>query len=144
MRVLYSTIFLLFSYLQLNIEKNTDWMCRIHGIDNLPIYLKENRSKKFGRHWRQRTSHKIHLDQLNHLVKSNILPPASNDIYHLVIFPVIKEGRDILEPAIEAVSRQHFSLKQFRRKPVLRELTSPTPPNKPRRFSKAIKYLLKT
>ena len=38
MRVLYSTIFLLFSYLRLNIEKNTDWMHRIHGIDNLPIY----------------------------------------------------------------------------------------------------------
>jgi hypothetical protein len=113
MRVLYSTIFLLFSYLQLNIEKNTDWMRRIHGIDNLPIYLKENRSKKFGRHWRQRTSHKIHLDQLDKLMAGKTLPPASNDIYHLVIFPVIKEGRDILEPAIEAISRQHFPLKQI-------------------------------
>ena len=113
MRVLYSTIFLLFSYLQLNIEKNTDWMRRIHDIDNLPIYLKENRSKKFGRHWRQRLSHKIHLDQLDKLIAGKILPPASNGIYHLVIFPIIKEGRDILEPAIEAISRQNFPLKQM-------------------------------
>src|SRR5476651_401330 len=38
LRVLYSTLFLVLSYLQLNIEKNTDWMRRIHGIDNLPVY----------------------------------------------------------------------------------------------------------
>src|SRR5277367_6720228 len=48
MRILYSTIFLLLSYLQLNIEKNTNWMRRIQDIDNLDPYLKENRSKKFG------------------------------------------------------------------------------------------------
>ena len=70
MRILYSTIFLLLSYLQLNIEKNTNWMRRIKGIDNLPVYLKEISSKKFGRHWRQRISHKIHLQQLNGLLGS--------------------------------------------------------------------------
>ncbi len=113
MRILYSTIFLLLSYLRLNIEKKTDWMRRIQGIDDLSLYLKENRPKKFGRHWRQRTSHKIHLDQLDNLVKNNVLPPASDGIYHLVIFPVIKEGRDILGPAVEAISRQNFPLKQM-------------------------------
>src|SRR5476649_1948117 len=70
MRVLYSTLFLLLSYLQLNIEKNTNWMRRIQGIDHLPNYINENRSKKFGRHWRQRISHKIHLDQLDKLLAS--------------------------------------------------------------------------
>src|SRR5271170_6398667 len=64
MRVLYSTFFLVLSYLQLNIESNTDWMLRIQGIDAFPLHLKENTSKKFGRHWRQRISHKIHLRQL--------------------------------------------------------------------------------
>src|SRR5271165_5956086 len=54
MRILYSTIFLVLSYTQLNIEKNTDWMRRIQGIDDLPMYSKENSSKKFGRHWRKR------------------------------------------------------------------------------------------
>ncbi len=68
MRILYSTIFLVLSYLQLNIERNTDWMHRIQGIDNLGHYLKESTSKKFGRHWRQRISHKIHLRQLNELL----------------------------------------------------------------------------
>jgi hypothetical protein len=126
MRIMHSTIFLLLSYLQLNIEKKTDWMHRIRGIDNLPVYLKENTSKEFGRHWRQRTSHKIHLRQLKELWTSNILPPASKDIYHLVLFPVIKEGRDILEPAIEAISRQNFHLKQMVIVFALEERAAPT------------------
>ena len=113
MRILYSTIFLILSYLQMNIEKNTDWMRRIQGIDHLPNYLNEISSKKFGHHWRQRISHKIHLRQLNALVTSKVPTPISKEIYHLVIFPVIKEDRDILEPAIEAISRQNFNLKQM-------------------------------
>ena len=113
MRVLYSTFFLVLSYLQMNIENKTDWMRRIHGIDNLPVYLNEISSKRFGRHWQQAISHKIHLRQLNELNTSKALPPPSKDIYHLVIFPVIKEGRDILEPALEAISRQYSPLKQI-------------------------------
>src|SRR5476649_2356410 len=41
LRILYSTIFLVLSYLQLNIESRTDWMGRIQGIDDLSNYLKE-------------------------------------------------------------------------------------------------------
>jgi len=113
MKILYSTIFLILSYLQLNIENNTDWMIRIQGIDDLSNYLKENTSKEFRHRWRQRLSYKIHLRQLKELRASKILPPLSKKIYHLVIFPVIKEGREILEPAIEAISRQNFHLKQM-------------------------------
>jgi len=113
MRLLYSTIFLLLSYLQLSIEKDTDWMGRIQGIDHLTSYLKENPLKKSERLWRQRISHKIHLRHLIELYNSKNLPPKSGEIYHLVIFPVVKEGRDILEPAIEAISRQNFPRKQI-------------------------------
>ena len=42
MRVLYSTIFLVLSYMQLNIERNTDWMRRIQGIDRLASILGRN------------------------------------------------------------------------------------------------------
>ena len=113
LRILYSTIFLLLSYLRLNIEKKTDWMDRIHDIDNIQTYPRKNKYKKLGPHWRSYISQDIHLKQLDKLVNSKILPPASKDIYHLVIFPVIKEGLDILEPAIEAISHQNFPLKQI-------------------------------
>jgi hypothetical protein len=113
MRVFYSTLFLLFSYLHLDVEKNTNWMRRIQGLDDLQNYLKENKNKKFGRHWRQWASHKVHITELETLAASKNMPPPSESIYHLVIFPVVKEGRDILEPAIEAINRQHFPLKQI-------------------------------
>jgi len=126
MRILYSTIFLVLSYLQLNIEKNTDWIGRIQGIDRLAVYIKEISSKRFGRHWRQRISHKNHLRQLNELLEAQVPTPASKDIYHLVIFPVIKEGREIIEPAIEAISRQNFHLKQMVIVFALEERAAPT------------------
>ena len=113
LRIVYSTIFLIASYLRLNIEEKTDWMHRIRGIDRMPVYIKEMRSKKFDRPGRKALSHKIHLRLLNKLLADKALPPASKDIYHLVIFPVIKEGLDILEPAIKAIAEQHFSLKQM-------------------------------
>src|SRR5271154_7605654 len=69
MRVLYSTFFMVLSYLQLNIEQNTNWMGRIQGID-------EPRP----RHWRQRISHKIHLRQLDELLGAKSTPPKSGDI----------------------------------------------------------------
>jgi len=113
LKITYSTIFLVLSYFQLNIEENTDWITRIKGIDELPNYLKEIRSQKLDYNWPQLISHKIHLNQLKLLIKSKSLPPSSNKIYHLVIFPVIKEGRDILEPAIEAITVQNFSTQQI-------------------------------
>src|SRR5476651_183582 len=54
MRVLYSTFFLVLSYLQLSVENKTDWMRRIKGIDDLAVYLKESTSKRSDHHWRQR------------------------------------------------------------------------------------------
>jgi len=113
MRVLYSTFFLVLSYFQMGIESKTDWMRRIQGIDDLHGYLKKISLKKFGYHWHQGISHKIHLRQLDKLLADKTPAPKSKEIYHLVIFPVIREGRDILEPAIEAISRQNFHLKQM-------------------------------
>ncbi|MDE1919973.1 MAG: glycosyltransferase family 2 protein [Candidatus Omnitrophica bacterium] len=126
LRLLYSTIFLVLSYTLLNIEKDTDWMRRIHGIDNLSAYLRGISTRKFGSHWQKQLSHKIHLRQLDRLLMSKNMPPQSGDIHHLVIFPVIKEGLDILGPAIDAVSLQHFPLKRMVVVLALEERASPT------------------
>ncbi len=113
MRVLYTTIFLILSYLRLNIESKTDWMARLHGIDRLSLYSKENNEKRFGRHWRKAFSHFIHRRDLKYLSDSKAMPPVSKDIYHLVIFPIVKEGADIIEPALSAIKRQQFPTNQI-------------------------------
>ncbi|MBF0511952.1 MAG: hypothetical protein HQL13_06455, partial [Candidatus Omnitrophica bacterium] len=113
MRILYSTIFLLFSWYRLNIERDTDWMARIKGIDDLKNYLATIQSLKTAGNWRQKASYKIHIDQLTTLYKNKTPPPLSNNIYHLIILPIIKEGRDILIPVVEAIKNQNFPLKKI-------------------------------
>jgi len=41
--------------------------------------------------------------QLTELKKSGALPPKSSDIYHVVILPVVKETRDVIEPSIQSL-----------------------------------------
>jgi len=112
MRVLYSTFFMVLSTIQLGIENKTDWMKRLKEIDELD-FSRVKTPPRAGSQWPQRISSKIYRRQLEELKASKSLPPKSRDIYHLVIFPVIKEDRDIIEPAVEAIARQHFHPKQM-------------------------------
>ncbi len=113
MRLVYMTIFLVLSYLRLDIERPTDWMARVHGIDQLTTYLQELRAKPKAATWRKQYGDSIHLHEIQQLHDSKLLPPLAKDIYHLVIFPVIKEGVDIIEPALAAVRYQLFPCKQI-------------------------------
>ncbi len=103
------TLFLVLSYIRLNMENKTDWMARIHGIDHLVSYYQERPSSQ---PW-QSFSIWIHQQELKKLLDSKQLPPPSKDIYHLVILPIIKESQEIIEPAIKAISQQQFPTKQI-------------------------------
>ncbi len=113
MRLVYMTIFLVLSYLRLDIERPTDWIARVQGIDRLTAYLQELRAAPKAKTWRKQYGDSIHLNEIQQLHDSKQLPPHSKDIYHLVIFPVIKEGVDIIEPALSAVRYQLFPCKQM-------------------------------
>ena len=79
LRLLYMTIFLVLSYLRLNMERKTSWRQRIRGIDELTL-LQKNKNP----------------------------PPASKEIYHLVIYPVVKEKKEVVEPGIKSLCQQDF------------------------------------
>ena len=53
------------------------------------------------------------LQRINEANTKNPSLPTSNTIYHLVLFPVIKEGADITEPAVAAIKYQSFNRKQI-------------------------------
>ncbi len=108
LRLLYMTLFLILSYIRLNIESKTDWMARVHGIDDIATYLGFLDFRHGLLHFRQRLSLWTHRKEIHLLQNSGQIPPKSNDIYHLVIFPILKEDRGIIEPAIEALSQQSF------------------------------------
>ncbi len=112
MRLFYMNIFLVVSYVRLALEGETDWMQRIEDVDNLKAYLSESSRQEIPSGWRERISISIHRKQLENLRKSGCLPPKSAEIYHLVIIPVIKEGRDIVEPGIKGIVEGAFPAKR--------------------------------
>ncbi len=111
LKLLYMTIFLVLSYYRLKMEQQTDWMERIKNVDrleeSLKDLLKDNKDRKI-QNILKRLSFAIHQRELLHLKKSGQPPPSSEAIYHLVIYPVAKEPREILEPGIKRLSQQKF------------------------------------
>ncbi|MDD5226023.1 MAG: hypothetical protein PHV97_02425, partial [Candidatus Omnitrophica bacterium] len=64
LRLFYLTIFLLLSYVRLSIEKDTDWLARIQGVDRLESYLAETRKAHSEKDWYKRISHWAHRKDL--------------------------------------------------------------------------------
>ena len=113
-RVIYSTLFLGISYYRLRMEKNTDWIKRIKGIDHLAVTIGEMTEKIKGtKGFREKLGLRICLNELTTLALSNDLPCASSNIYHVVIYPVIKEEAHILEAGIQSLANQPFPTKQM-------------------------------
>ena len=109
LRLVYMTIFLVLSYIRLNIEKRTHWMKRIAIIDeilaarpSLPSTLKEYPKASIF------TSDYFFQKEIRNLKQSGNLPPSSKDIYHLVIYPIAKESREIVEPGVKSLVQQQF------------------------------------
>ena len=113
LRLLYMTLFLVLSYFQLSIERKTDWMARVHGLDDIANYFKKLHHTHGLLTLKRRLSLWRHKHTLSKLLNSGQLPPASKDIYHVVIFPIVKEGAQIIGPAVRAISRQPFAPKQI-------------------------------
>jgi len=51
-----------------------------------------------------RVSAFMHTKQLEKLRRAEHVPPPSKELYHLVIIPVIKEGRNVVEPGISGIA----------------------------------------
>lgn len=112
LRLLYMTLFLVLSYLRLSVEDKTDWMVRVHGIDHALTHVKAIRGQA-RQTLKQRFSLWTHRREIQKLLDSGKTPPLSQNIYHLVIFPVMKETAAIIDPAIQAIARQPFPAKQI-------------------------------
>jgi len=108
LRLIYMNIFLVASYVRRHIEEGTDWMERIGGIDRLDTYLGELCERAPGRDLKTKISMRIHCRQLMDLKKAGSAPPRSDDICHLVIIPVVREPREIVEPGIIAAREGTF------------------------------------
>ena len=83
-------------------------MQRVQGLDNLNGHIDSLKREKSSGSFKEWLSLRIHLSELLALQKSRTLPPKSEDIYHLVIYPVVKEAKEIIKPGIKSLSEQEF------------------------------------
>jgi hypothetical protein len=113
MKLIYMTIFLLLSYFRMKTEEDTQWIEQIRHVDRITEYLKTDTQRPSIVNLGKYMSWKRHHQELEALKKSGDLPPRSKDIRHLVLYPIAKESRDVIEPGIESLSRQVFPAKQM-------------------------------
>ncbi|HTL70200.1 MAG TPA: glycosyltransferase family 2 protein [Candidatus Eisenbacteria bacterium] len=111
-RIFYTTVFIVLATIRLSIEKNTDWVARVRGIDRLDAYRPELPPAAG---WKEKFSLGAHRRQIESLRRAgaSAAPPPSKEIYHLVIFPVAKETREIFEPGLRSIVYQRYPLKNI-------------------------------
>lgn len=117
LRLFYSTIFLILSSTRLSLEQSTNWMARVHALDDLADHA-EGRpppqpSGATTVTWRSQLSQWLHERVLQRMRHGAQPIPHSNEIYHLVIFPIVKETQEILEPGVESLLHQTFPSRQM-------------------------------
>ncbi|MBD3426904.1 MAG: hypothetical protein GF409_06705 [Candidatus Omnitrophica bacterium] len=113
LRLIYMTLFLILSYFRLSAEEDTDWMERVRGLDDIASYLEELEKRPATGTLKQKISFLAHKRRVRQLVSSAGDKPASQDIYHLVIIPVAKEEKDVIEPGIKSLAEGTFPSRQI-------------------------------
>ncbi len=103
MRLFYYLIFLGLSYARIRYEKDTDWISRVRGLDHFEDYaeqvFREQPTGSFGA-WLSAWSLRKDLEGIK---RRNAFPPRSDEIYHIILIPVIKESREVLEGSLKGL-----------------------------------------
>ena len=107
LRLLFMTMFLVLSYLRLDLERRTDWMARVRSADRRSDHLEELRRAARSADLRERLSAWFFRRALAGLPATDS-PPPSDAVRHLVIIPIMKETRSVIEPGLAILARQTF------------------------------------
>jgi hypothetical protein len=109
LRMLYTNIFLILSYVRLRAEADTDWLGRIRKMVDLESYLAELRAAPRGATFHKRLSARTHRRELEALLRRpDAPPPLWRDIHHLVIFPIARESAEIFEPGVASIAASDY------------------------------------
>lgn len=111
LRLFYMTIFMVVAYGVLAIEEKTDWRwrCEILMQKEKGLQLLQERKEqtpKMG--LRKRLSYRNQERELKRVIAQNIEVPSYDSIYHLVIVPIYREPREVIEPGLKALTKSQF------------------------------------
>lgn len=128
-RILYMTVFLVLAYAVLAVEKGTDWTERCRLLERGKDALPEIKKRKFRALKQFKLKKWIDLKnqerELNRVVHSKIKIPAYDSVYHVVLIAAAKETREILEPALEALTKSELPAKKIIPVLAIEERTGP-------------------
>jgi hypothetical protein len=112
LRLFYMNLFLVLSYMVLSAEKDTDWIAmskavsRSDGGDGKLI-------RSCGNDLVKRIILASRIKEIREAEGFDQKPPALDDIYHLVIIPIAKEPREVVEPGVRSIAGSVFTPKRI-------------------------------
>ena len=117
LRILYMTLFLVLAYAVLAVEKGTDWIERCRMLKRGKEALPEFRKRKFRALKKGKIKKWLDLKnqerELKRILRDKMAVPAYENVYHVVLIAAAKEGTEILEPTLTALTRSRFSPKKI-------------------------------
>ena len=112
LRLFYLTIFLFLSYAKLSVEKNTDWLARIRGMDRFDEYVEGLREAPRNESLNQKLSRWMHRGDMVRLKRSGSIPPRASEIFHLVVIPMVKEAPSLVEANVLSIANNKALARQ--------------------------------
>ena len=106
LRLLYTAFFTWVAYVRLSIERGTNWMQRIRRVESLSTGEAVLSAGK--RRWNEHLSNWIHQRELAMLQRAGTWPPSSRNIYHLVLFPILRESKAVVKRTLDGLLGSTF------------------------------------
>ncbi len=111
-RIFYMTLFLVLAYAVLAIEKETDWIERCRLLEKGQRALSILRKKRWlvGKRGKIKRwfDFKNQERELREALRRKIRVPSFDSIYHVVLIAAAREGAEVIEPGLEALSCSRF------------------------------------
>lgn len=88
--------------------QKVDWLARLTDFEDPEKAIASYQERSHRGEWR----HSAHYRNLQMIAASTDVYYKPSEIINAVIVPMVKEGREVLEPTIESILRSHYNFKQ--------------------------------
>ncbi len=113
LRLFYLTLFLVLSSVRLSLERSTDWMARVHDLDDPVRTLGRLTAEPASGSWGRRLSRWIYRRQITRAVRAGAPIPRPEQLRHLAIYTIANEPPEMLAEGLESLARQTFPSRQI-------------------------------
>lgn len=110
LRLFYMNLLLSLSYTRLREINKVSWQERLADLKNPQAALRKLDARP-ARSFKEGLLKKHYRRQIQDFMSSN--PPAVEDVTHVIIFPIAREQRNILEPGLRSLLDSRFPAKQM-------------------------------